>query len=1074
MQKNEHHPYTLGLDIGIASVGAALMTDNRFLGLFVRTFDKAETADKGESLNKIRRDARLTRRRIRRRAQRLLRLCRLMKREGLIESATPDAFQNPERSPWELRAAGLDEKLSPKEWASVLYHLVKHRGFLSNRKADAADEQMGKMLAGIRDNQPCIRQYRTVGEAYFKDELFREAKRNKGGEYKRTIARKDLETELQTLFAAQRSLGNPHTGQAFEKTVCHLLMHRRPVLSGNALLEMVGSCTFEPQEKRAPKAGYLAQRFVWLTKLNNLRITERGKTRSLTEAERSILLERPFTQAKLTYQQVKKALELAPNATFNGISYASRAGKEKDPETAVFFEAKAFHVLRKAYADAQLKTAWDRDRLNPARLENLAYAATCFKDDDEARKHLQEKGVEADVIEAVLPVSFDQFIALSQKALQKIVPFMEQGMRYDEAVQAAGYAHHSQPVEQAKTRYLPKPDKNLIRNPVVYRALNQSRKLINAIVRQYGPPRAVHIELARDLSRPFDERQKIERQQKDFQKEKEHIRQQYEETHRRTLNNRDLLKARLYHEQDGQCAYTQKPIDINRLFEVGYAEIDHALPYSRSFDDSLNNKVLVLTAENRNKGNRTPYEYLDGKNGSEKWRYFQAWVLGNKKIRKAKQNRLLKEDFSDAAQNFRDRNLNDTRYISRLLKDMLENYLQWDSNSDKQNRCVTVNGQLTALLRARWGLPKVREEGDLHHAQDAAVVAACSRAFVKRMADYARRKELEQVKNSFADPETGEILNPTEWQRLHENFPMPWQHFRTELKARLSPNPAACTPPTSYTETEWQAVKPVRVSRAPTRRGLGAAHQETIRSIGRDGKWLKQGQSAIKTPLATLKKSDLENILGGERDTMLLNAITARMAAFGYDAAKAFARPLYKTPDGEPDAAGKAPLIRSVKVLATQKSGLPVRGGIANNGNMLRVDIFTKGKRFFAVPVYVSDVTRKTLPNRAVTRDKPENEWDVMDESYTFLFTLYPNDWLEVRQKNEVKEGYFAGLDRSTGNINLWTHDRDQRIGKAGLIRGIGIKTALSLTKYHVDLLGNLHRVRQETRPPLPAPGKKR
>lgn len=57
--------YVLGLDIGIASVGAALLTDDHIEALFVRTFDKAETAKEGESLNKIRRDARLVRRRLR-------------------------------------------------------------------------------------------------------------------------------------------------------------------------------------------------------------------------------------------------------------------------------------------------------------------------------------------------------------------------------------------------------------------------------------------------------------------------------------------------------------------------------------------------------------------------------------------------------------------------------------------------------------------------------------------------------------------------------------------------------------------------------------------------------------------------------------------------------------------------------------------------------------------------------------------------------------------------------------------------------------------------------------------------
>lgn len=90
-------PYALGLDIGMASVGAALLLPDtqRLLALHVRTFDKAETAKEGESLNKIRRDARLIRRRIRRRAHRLIRLTRLMKRHGLIEAATPASFALP-------------------------------------------------------------------------------------------------------------------------------------------------------------------------------------------------------------------------------------------------------------------------------------------------------------------------------------------------------------------------------------------------------------------------------------------------------------------------------------------------------------------------------------------------------------------------------------------------------------------------------------------------------------------------------------------------------------------------------------------------------------------------------------------------------------------------------------------------------------------------------------------------------------------------------------------------------------------------------------------------------------------
>jgi len=102
--------------------------------------------------------------------------------------------------------------------------------------------------------------------------------------------------------------------------------------------------------------------------------------------------------------------------------------------------------------------------------------------------------------------------------------------------------------------------------------------------------------------------------------------------------------------------------------------------------------------------------------------------------------------------------------------------------------------------------------------------------------------------------------------------------------------------------------------------------------------------------------------------------------------------PVYK-----PSKPGKeAPIIRSVKLQTTQKSGLPVRGGLANNGSMLRVDIFTKGGKFHAVPLYVADAVKAELPNRAAVSGKSEADWTVMDESFQFLFSLYPNDWVRV------------------------------------------------------------------------------
>ncbi len=1071
LQEAARHPYTLGLDIGIASVGAALLGDERIMGLHVRTFDRAETADKGESLNKIRRESRLTRRRIYRRAQRMLRLCRLFKQHGLTTQAEPSAFATA-LSPWELRAQGLDRCLAEKEWAVVLYHIVKHRGFQSNRKSEAkSDEKAGQMLSGVSHNQQLLNTsgYRTMGELAARHEDFSSAKRNKGGSYSHTFARADLEDELHQLFAAQQTFGNGYASAEFEQAVYTLLMSRRATLSGDNLLKMVGRCTFEPAEFRAAKASYSAERFVWLTRLNNLRLSGLGETRALSDEERATLMQLPFTKikTKLTYKQVRTVLALPHHERFIGLRYPT-GGSSKNPEEAALFEAKAFHALRKGYEAAGLNLEWGRDSQNPERLNALAYAMTVFKDDNEARGWLAQQGVESAIVEAVLNLPFAEFVRLSIKALEKILPHMEAGKRYDEAVQLAGYEHHSQRSTGEKSRYIPRMGRENITNPVVHRALNQARKLVNAIVREYGPPMAVHIELARDLSRPLDERRQIETEQKKYRDNKLADIAQFEETFKRTPRRDDLIKWRLHREQFDKCAYSLKPIYIERLFEEGYAEVDHALPYSRSFDNGMNNKVLVLTVENRNKGNQTPYEYLDGKDESEAWRNFLATVTANKNYREAKRRNLLRKDFGqEAAHEFRERHLTDTRYIAREFKRMVETHLQLNSDSDNP-RCVVISGQLTGYLRARWGLIKVRENGDLHHAMDAAVVAACSRSMVKRLSDYSRRGELAQVRGGYLNPETGEVVDLAALRTLEDQFPMPWPHYRRELLAWLSPEPAPeLARLDHYPQALAEIVRPVRVSRAPTRRGLGAAHQETIRSA----KHLDKGQSAVKVTLANLKLKDIPTIdgYGDPRNDTLIEAIAQRLREHGDDGKKAFKEPLYK-----PSAPGKtAPLIRSVRLLGTQKSGLSVRGGIANNGDMMRTDIFTEGKRFYAVPLYVADAVKSELPNCAVVQGRHENEWTMMDDKYTFLFSLYPNDWVRIVQKGKSPiEGYYSAVSRSTGAMDIWTHDRDRRVGrkgKEGLIEGVGIKTALVVEKYHVDLLGRLHRVHHESRKPLRA-----
>lgn len=1124
--------YVFGLDIGIASVGWAVLGTHRIVDLGVRCFDKAETAKEGDPLNLTRRQARLLRRRLYRRAWRLTQLARLFKREGMIEDARLFAkMPSWVDSAWGLRQEGLDRLLTPLEWARVVYHLCKHRGFHWTSKAEEvkadSDAEGGRVKQGLAHTKALMqaKNYRSAAEMVLAE--FPDAQRNKRGQYDKALSRVLLGDELALLFATQRRLGNPHASEDFEGLILGngdrksgLFWQQKPALSGADLLKMLGKCTFEKSEYRAPKASFSAERHVWLTRLNNLRIVVDGRARALTDAERQTALLLPYQTETFKYKTLKNAFIKArlwgDGVRFSGLAYPSQAqidaDKAKDPEDQFLVRLPAWHELRKAFKAAGHEALWQQISTpalegDPTLLDQIATVLSVYKDGSEVVQQLRllalpDPPASIGVLEKI---SFDKFSSLSLKALRRIVPLMQGGLRYDEAVaQIPGYGHHSQRTDPgaAKHLYLPpfyeaqrkyagkgdrigsmqfREDADVPRNPVVLRALNQARKVVNALIREYGSPIAVNIEMARDLSRPLDERNKVKRAQEEFRDRNDKARSEFERDFGYKPKAAAFEKWMLYREQLGQCAYSQHPLDIQRVLDdPNYAQVDHALPYSRSYDDSKNNKVLVLTRENQNKGNRTPFEYLTsfpGGEEGERWRAFAAWVQGNKAYRMAKRGRLLRKNYSaEEAKGFIDRNLNDTRYICKFFKSYVEEHLQLAARADGETarRCVVVNGQLTAFLRARWGLTKVRSGSDRHHALDAAVVAACTHGMVKALADFSRRKEITFLQEGFPDPETGEILNPTAFDRTRQHFPEPWAHFAHELKARLFTDDLTALREDmqrlgSYTQDDIDRLRTLFVSRAPQRRNGGAVHKETIYAQPESLK--QQGGTIEKVLLTSLKLQDFDKLLNPEssdhfvephRNERLYAAIRQRLEQFGGKADKAFGpdNPFYK-PDKHGQPTG--PIVRSIKLVRGKQTGIPIRGGLAKNDSMLRVDVFTKAGKFHLVPVYVHH--RVTgLPNRAIVAFKDEREWTLIDESFAFLFSLYPNDFMRVTLKREAFQGYYSSTNRSTAAVNLWAHDRNVATGKDGLYQSIGVKTAQSLEKFNVDVLGRIYPAPPETR----------
>lgn len=1055
-------------------------------------------------------------------------MARLFKREGLIADAKlfvkAPGYTD---SAWQLRVEGLDRLLMPLDWARVIYHLCKHRGFHWTSKAEEAkadsDAEGGRVKQGLAHTKALLqaKNYRSAAEMVLAE--FPDAQRNKRGQYDKALSRVLLGEELALLFSAQRRLGNPHASEDFEKLILGngdrksgLFWQQKPALSGADLLKMLGKCTFEKDEYRAPKASFSAERHVWLTRLNNLRIVVNGRARPLNEAERQTALLLPYQTETFKYKTLKTAFIKAglwgDGVRFGGLAYPSQAqidaDKAKDPEDQFLVKLPAWHELRKAFKAAEHEALWQQISTpalegDPTLLDQITTVLNIYKDGTEVVQQLRQLALpeSAASIAVLEKISFDKFSSLSLKALRRIVPLMQGGLRYDEAVaKIPEYGHHSQRIAPgaAKRLYLPpfyederkyagkgdrigsmqfREDADVPRNPVVLRALNQARKVVNALIREYGSPVAVNIEMARDLSRPLDERNKVKRAQEEFRDRNDKARSEFERDFGYKPKGAVFEKWMLYREQLGQCAYSQQPLDIQRVLDdPNYVEIDHALPRSRSFDFSKNNKVLVLTRENQNKGNRTPFEYLTsfpGGEDGERWRAFAAWVQGNKAYRIAKRNRLLRKNYgAEESKGFIDRNLNDTRYICKFFKNYVEEHLQLAARADGETarRCVVVNGQLTAFLRARWGLTKVRGDSDRHHALDAAVVAACTHGMVKALADYSRRKEIAFLQEGFPDPETGEILNPAAFDRARQHFPEPWTHFAHELKARLFTDDLAALREDmqrlgTYTPEGLDRLRTLFVSRAPQRRNGGAVHKETIYAQP------EKGGTIEKVLLTSLKLQDFDKLLDPEsndhfvephRNERLYVAIRQRLEQFGGKADKAFGpdNPFFKPgKNGQPT----GPIVRSIKLVRGKQTGIPIRGGLAKNDSMLRVDVFTKAGKFHLVPVYVHH--RVTgLPNRAIVAFKDEEEWTLMDESFAFLFSVYPNDLVQIELKKQAHIGYFASCHRGTGAFNLWAQDRSVQVGKAGAIEGIGVKTAQTLSKFNVDVLGRIYPAPAEQR----------
>ena len=927
-QKSSYSPkkYSLGLDIGTTSIGWAVLDldKERIHDLGVRIFERPEDPQNGDSLAKPRRDARSARHRLKRRRQRLNHLKKFFVDQNILTKDRVEKVLNctsdfNKLDVYDLRAKALTEELSPEELLKVLYQIAKRRGFKSNRKVvEESDKEGGRVTSALKANEKFLtdNNYTTVGDALSRDEKFAPHKRNKRDDYTNSFARDDFLRELEFIIKTQRNYALKNIPeQAINELIygiddgqvtnVNAIMYQRPFMTKELIERMVGNCTFEKNEKRAPKASYSFEVFRLASDLSHLVFIPRDTSKRQAKRENlevrlspeqiSKVIDVAKSQKSLTYKKVRSTAGISEDYVPKDVRGKKKEGDEFGEDNA-FGGLKAYNDIRSALKD--LPEDWAKID-NESAINQIAYILTTQKADEGIRAELDSLPLSDKAKEAIIkikPTNFKAFGHLSIKALQKITPHILEGMTYDKACEAAGYDFKKQSASLEQ-----------ITNPVVKRAITQTLKVVRAIERKYGKPYFIKVETARDLAKNFKDRKAIENENKENQARNQSIIQTLNENGIVTPTGQQIIKVKLYREQNGVCLYSGKSIDFETMLRDDNAyQVDHIVPFSRSNNDGITNKALVLTEENQKKADRTPFEYFGA--DEKRWKEFAARVESIYKTRdvktsdkatnainykyngyamKKKQNLLL-QDYKNDSWNVRA--LNDTRYITRFIQNYLRQNVDFAEGEEKQ-RVIAPNGTTTAYLRKRWGLAKDRAEDVLHHAKDAAVVAAIDQKIVMQANLYAKRHEIKallaatKTMEEKTDKLTGEITDENEFDKAQrrkaailvlssKHFPQPWDNFGKEVMKRTLNTDIATLQNElrgleNYDDEFRLSIKPIFVSRMPRRKATAQAHKETIRSPK-----VKYGdQRTVRIPLNKLTLDTLEKSVLVESDRVLFNQL---------------------------------------------------------------------------------------------------------------------------------------------------------------------------------------------------------
>lgn len=783
--------YRFAFDLGTHSLGWAVYRLDRLDDglrpvslekLGVRIFPNGRDPQSKESNAAGRRGPRGARRQQDRRLSRRRRLLDDLIAFGLLPSDADARSAVFAANPIAARAKAAREQVALEQLGRALWHMSKHRGFKSNRRADKNADEKSKIATA---SHALDERLRAEGHPTYGAFLYARLVRGEGTRIRSTgegaelsyefyPTRAMLQAEFDHIWATQAAFHPALTDDKRERLRDTIFFQRplRPVRPGK--------CTFFPDQDRLPRWHPAAQEFLILSQLNHLRVIDVQGERPLDIAARDLVARTLMGGTKLSWATLRKMLKLPSQAVFN---------LEKGDRKELARNEVAARLLGDKKKPGPLASLWPTLD-SAAQAEMLGQIANTEDPEELVRWLIERHGLSREIAEKVERIPLpDGHLRFCLQATQAIVTEMRADViTYDDAVRrapllgGAGLDHSDFRADEGVDSLPPynrlpvlqrmigngsgdPNDPDLLRygritNPTVHIALGQFRRVMNALIAEYGKPAQVVIEAARDMAKSTEELNKIERDIRKNTERNDRWRKELEAAGLLAEGARigdRFLRMRLWEElgktpADRLCPYTGRPIALHQLHS-DEIEIDHILPFEDTFDDSPANKTVCFRDANRIKGKRAPGDAWSGKD-------LDAIIARTKHLpaNKAWRFRPGAMEKWEATRGFEDRQLNATSYLARVVRAYAEAlFPKTDDDGKRRNHVWILPGRMTAMLRQRWGLNlgdhnRKSRDDHRHHAIDAAVVGVIDRRMIQVLQTHARNMGVERLDRVLPAP----------------------------------------------------------------------------------------------------------------------------------------------------------------------------------------------------------------------------------------------------------------------------------------------------------------------------------